>query len=198
MKTFAYIHISSNDQNVTRKIEEMKAEGIHERNIFIDMESGKEYDRPNFQLLKQIIRKGDTVVFDSITHMGLNMNETMSEYEWFVQHGIQLRFIKEPMINTNNKMDDILKQTIQKIILTLLSAFAEKERKEIKIRHTEGIAVAKKRGVYGRPPIALPKDWGEYYKRWRAREITAVEFMNAMGMKKTTFYRKVKEYEASK
>ncbi|MGM2770927.1 recombinase family protein, partial [Bacillus cereus group sp. Bce020] len=87
-------------------------------------------------------RKDDTIVFDSITRMGRNMDETLKEYEWFNENGVLLRFIKEPMINTNNEKDDVMKEAIQKIILTLLTAFAEKEREEIKIRQAEGIAVA--------------------------------------------------------
>lgn len=123
-------------------------------------------------------------------------NETMSEYEWFVKNGVQLCFIKEPMINTNNEQDDIMKQAIQKIILTLLTAFAEKEREEIKTRQAEDIAVAKKQRVkFGRPSVTMPKDWDKYYKQWKAEEITAVQCMEAVNMKKASFYRKVKEYK---
>jgi len=196
MKTFAYVRISAKDQNEARQLDTMKSEGINERDIFIDKASGKDFNRPQYQLLKQIVREGDTVVFDSITRMGRNMNETMSEYDWFVKNGVQLRFIKEPMINTSDNQDDIMKQAIQKIILTLLTAFAEKEREEIKTRQAEGIAVAMKKGIkFGRPSVETPKDWERHYKQWKAEKITAVQFMEAMNMKKTTFYRKVKEYE---
>ncbi|TSI09259.1 recombinase family protein, partial [Bacillus sp. HY001] len=114
----------------------------------------------------------------------------------FNKNGVILRFIKEPMINTNNEQDDIMKQAIQKIILTLLTAFAEKEREEIKTRQAEGIAVAIQRGVkFGRPAIDVPDNWNELYEQWKAKEITAVKFMNEVNMTKATFYRKVKEYE---
>ncbi|MGR5953277.1 recombinase family protein [Bacillus paranthracis] len=72
-------------------------------------------------MLKQLVRKDDTIVFDSITRMGRNMDETLKEYEWFNENGVLLRFIKEPMINTNNEKDDVMKEAIQKIILTLLT-----------------------------------------------------------------------------
>lgn len=199
MKEFGYIRTSSKDQNEARQVETMKSEGIGERDMFIEKASGKDFDRPQYQLLKQMVREGDTIVFDSITRMGRNMNETMKEYEWFVENGVQLRFVKEPMINTSNEQDDIMKQAIQKIILTLLTAFAEKEREEIKTRQAEGIAVAKKQGVkFGRPSVVMPKDWDKYYKQWKAEEITAVQFMESMGMAKATFYRKVRNYEESK
>jgi DNA invertase Pin-like site-specific DNA recombinase len=199
MKIFGYVRVSSKEQNEGRQIETMRLEGIDERDMFIDKASGKDFDRPKYQLLKQMVRVGDIVVFDSITRMGRNMKETFSEYDWFVKNGVQLRFVKEPMINTSNEQDDIMKQAIQKIILTLLTAFAEKERDEIKTRQAEGIAVAKKKGVkFGRPEVELPKEWDKYYRQWKSKMISAVEFMEAIGMAKATFYRKVKEYEASK
>ncbi|TSI09253.1 recombinase family protein, partial [Bacillus sp. HY001] len=113
-KTFAYIRVSSKEQNEARQVETMKKEGINERDMYIDKASGKDFNRPQYQLLKQMVRKDDTVVFDSITRMGRNMDETLKEYEWFNKNGVILRFIKEPMINTNNEQDDIMKQAIQK------------------------------------------------------------------------------------
>ncbi|WP_404292619.1 recombinase family protein [Cytobacillus kochii] len=82
--------------------------------MFIDKANGKDFDRPKYQLLKQMVRDGDIVVFDSITRMGLNMNETMSEYDWFVKNGVQLCFVKEPMINTSNEQDDVMKTSYSK------------------------------------------------------------------------------------
>lgn len=195
-KTFAYIRVSSKEQNEARQIETMKKEGIDERDMYIDKASGKDFNRPKYQLLKQMVRRDDTIVFDSITRMGRNMDETLKEYKWFDQNGIQLRFIKEPMIDTNNDQDDLMKKAIQEVILILLSAFAEKEREEIKTRQAEGIAVAIQRGVkFGRPAIDVPNNWDELYEQWKAKEITAVKFMSEVNMTKATFYRKIKEYE---
>ncbi|PEI85882.1 recombinase family protein [Bacillus toyonensis] len=199
MKTFGYIRVSSKDQKEDRQIKKMLDIGINERDLLIDKFSGKNFERPSYQALKQMVREGDTVVFDSITRMGRNMNDTMKEYEWFVENGINLCFIEEPMINTSNNSDDVMKQAIQKIILTMLTAFAEKERKEIKTRQAEGIAVAKGKGVkFGRPSLKIPSNWEQYYKPWKSGEITAVEFMDHVGMSKATFYRKLKEYEEGK
>ncbi len=113
-KTFAYIRVSSKEQNEARQVETMKKEGIDERDMYIDKASGKDFNRPKYQLLKQLVRKDDTIVFDSITRMGRNMDETLKEYEWFNENGVLLRFIKEPMINTNNEKDDVMKEAIQK------------------------------------------------------------------------------------
>ncbi|EGE1848781.1 recombinase family protein [Shigella flexneri] len=196
MKKFAYIRISSKDQNESRQIETMLKEGINERDLFIDKASGKNFERPQYKLLKQIVREGDIIVFDSITRMGRNMNDTMREYEWFVENGVQLRFIKEPMIDTSSEKNDVMKQAIQKIILTLLTAFAEKEREDIKTRQAEGIAVARAQGKHlGRPKTNITLAFKEAYKLWKSEEITAVEAMKKSNMTKATFYRKVKEYE---
>lgn len=196
-KTFAYIRISSKDQNEARQLKNMEEIGItNERDIFIDKQSGKDFNRPKYQALKQMVREGDTVVFDSITRMGRNMNDTMKEYEWFVDNGVNLVFIKEPMINTDNNEDDVMKKAIQKIILTLLTAFAEKERTEIRTRQAEGIAVAKLNKHLGRPIEHTATDeFIKVYDRWKAGEITGVQAMEDSGLKKATFYRVVKAYE---
>lgn len=197
MRAFGYICVSKKDQSKANQIETMKSEGVAESDIFVDKASRKKSDRPKYQALKEMLRADDVVIFDSITHMGRNMDDTVKEYNWLVENGIQLRFIKEPTLNTDNAAhDDAMKKTIQEIIQTLLSAFAEKERNKIRTRQAEGIEVAKKKGVkFGRPAIDLPKDWSTYYKRWKAGEITAVKCMDESGLKKATFYRKVREYE---
>lgn len=199
MKTFGYIRVSSKDQKEDRQIKKMIAKGIDERDLFIDKVSGKDFERPRYQILKQMVREGDMVVFDSITRMGRNMNDTMKEYEWFVENGVNLCFIEEPMINTNNESDDVMKQAIQKIILTMLTAFAEKERKEIKARQAEGIAIAKEQGVkFGRPSIKIPSNWDKNYKEWKAGNITVQKFAQNVDMSIATFYRKLKQYENDK
>jgi DNA invertase Pin-like site-specific DNA recombinase len=98
-----------------RQIKNMMDAGIDERNIYIDKQSWKNFDRPQYQALKDpsCLRKGDTIVFDSITRMGRNMDETLKEHRWFVDNGINLEFIKEPMINTNSKTDDVILKAIQ-------------------------------------------------------------------------------------
>jgi DNA invertase Pin-like site-specific DNA recombinase len=195
-KTFGYVRISSKNQNEARQLETMRNQGIDERDIFIDKQSGKDFDRPAYQTLKNILRSGDTVVFDSITRMGRNMDDTLIEYRYFVENGINLKFVKEPMLNTDSTQDDVILKAIQQAVLVVLSAFAEKERDEIRTRQSEGIAVAKKNGIkFGRPSLELPSNWNELYDQWKNGVIKAVEFMDMVGMKKATFYKKVKEYE---
>ena len=197
IKKFGYIRVSSKDQNEARQVENMRKEGIEERDIIIEKQSGKNFERPKYQALKQMARKGDTIVFDSITRMGRNMKETTKEYEELVERGINLIFLKEPMLNTDNEKGDVMKEAIQKIILTVLTAFAEKERVDIKIRQAEGIEAAMKSGKkFGRPQIELPANFEAVYDDWKGGHITAVQAMKDTSLTRATFYRLVKKYEA--
>lgn len=197
MKRFGYIRVSNKDQNVDRQIENMRRESISERDVFIDKLSGKNYERPQYQLLKQLVRENDEIVFDSITRMGRSMNETLKEYEWFVENGVQLKFLKEPMINTSDEEDDIIKQAIQKVILTVLAAFAEKERLDIKTRQAEGIEAAKAKGRHlGRPKAKVTLEVKQAYDLWISNKITAVEAIDRSKVSKTTFYKLAKELKS--
>lgn len=199
-KTFAYVRVSSKEQHIDRQIDTMRALGIDERDIFIDKLSGKNIDRPQYQLLKAVVREGDTVVFDSITRLSRNMDDIKKEYAWFNHNIINLKFIKEPMLNTSNNTSDVMRKAINDIILTILGAFAQREREEIKQRQREGIEAARKRGKHlGRPKAQLTekqvKQFNQLYPTWKKGKITAVAMMQEMGLKRNTFYNKVKLYE---
>ncbi|WP_299515701.1 recombinase family protein [uncultured Rummeliibacillus sp.] len=199
-KTFAYVRVSSKEQHIDRQIDTMRALGIDERDIFIDKLSGKNIDRPQYQLLKAVVREGDTVVFDSITRLSRNMDDIKKEYAWFNHNIINLKFIKEPMLNTSNNTSDVMRKAINDIILTILGAFAQREREEIKQRQREGIEAARKRGKHlGRPKAQLTekqvKQFNQLYPTWKKGKMTAVAMMQEMGLKRNTFYNKVKLYE---
>lgn len=201
-KKFGYVRVSSKDQNEERQIENMKHLGIEDRDIFIDKQSGKNMKRENYQILKRLARSGDTIVFDSLTRLGRSMNDVLEEFRYYEQQRINLQFIKEPFINVNyngESTNDVIQQAIQKATLTILSAFAEKERNDIKQRQAEGIALAKKQGKHlGRPPVQITEQFIEAYKAWQSGEITAVGAMRKYDIKRSSFYKLVKEYEAQK
>jgi len=202
-KKFAYIRVSSQEQNEDRQVDTMRQLGIDDRDIFIDKASGKNLERPQYQALKAIAREGDTIVFDSITRLSRNMQDIQSEYQFFIDNGVNLEFVKEPMLNTESRTDDVIKQAINNIILTLLAAFAQKEREDIKKRQSEGIAAARARGKHlGRPKLKISKEqqriWDDLYPKWKSKEVTAVYFMKQLGIKRTSFYNLVQKYEESK
>lgn len=199
-KKFGYVRVSSKDQNEERQVENMKHLGIEDRDIFIDKQSGKNMKRENYQMLKRLARTGDTIVFDSLTRLGRSMNDVLEEFRYFETQRINLQFIKEPFINVNyngESTNDVIQQAVQKATLTILSAFAEKERNDIKQRQAEGIALAKKRGKHlGRPPVQITDRFIEAYEAWQSGKITAVGAMRKYDIKRSSFYKLVKEYEA--
>ncbi|PRD06935.1 integrase [Bacillus sp. MYb56] len=198
-KKFGYVRVSSKDQNEERQIQNMKDLGIEDRDIFIDKESGKNMERENYQMLKRLVRTGDTIVFDSLTRLGRNMNDTLEEFRYYEKHKVNLQFIKEPYINVNytgESTNDVIQSAIQKATLTILSAFAEKERIDIKQRQAEGIALAKKQGKrLGRPPVEITEEFTDAYKEWKSGSITAVGAMKKYGIKRSSFYKLAKQYE---
>ena len=149
MTVFTYIRVSSVDQNEARQIKTMKEKGIQKEHMYIDKMSGKNTDRPQYQLLKETVEEGDTIIFDSITRLSRNYYDIRDEYEFFIKCGVFLEFEKEPILNTpKDKVDDIVQVALADVILSLLSAFAQKERDDIKLRQAEGIAIAKEKGKY--------------------------------------------------
>jgi DNA invertase Pin-like site-specific DNA recombinase len=198
-KKFGYVRVSSKDQNEERQIQNMKNLGIEERDIFIDKESGKNMERENYQMLKRLARTGDTIVFDSLTRLGRNMNDTLEEFRYYEKHKVNLQFIKEPYINVNytrESTNDFIQSAIQKATLTILSAFAEKERIDIKQRQVEGIALVRKQGKHlGSPPVEITEEFIEAYKEWKSGSITAVGAMKKYGIKRSSFYKLAKQYE---
>ncbi|CAH2463026.1 recombinase family protein [Bacillus sp. S4] len=198
-KKFGYVRVSSKDQNEERQIQNMKDLGIEDRDIFIDKESGKNMERENYQMLKRLVRTGDTIVFDSLTRLGRNMNDTLEEFRYYEKHKVNLQFIKEPYINVNytgESTNDVIQSAIQKATLTILSAFAEKERIDIKQRQAEGISLARKQGKrLGRPPVEITEEFTDAYKEWKSGSITAVGAMKKYGIKRSSFYKLAKQYE---
>jgi len=202
-KTFGYIRVSSKDQNIDRQLAEMKALGIDDRDIYIDKESGKDFDRPMYQALKRTLRAGDLLYVKSIDRFGRNSREIKREWEEITQDiGADIRVIDMPLLDTTQHKDT-LGNFVSELVLQVLSFVAEKERENIRQRQAEGIAVAKAKGKHlGRPRVSLDtltkqqrQLFDENYPRWKAQEITAVQFMHVLGIKKTTFYKIVKEYE---
>jgi len=203
--TYAYIRVSSKEQNEERQRHTMQSNGVQDSHIYVDKLSGKDTDRPQYQALKLEVKAGDTVIFDSITRMSRSMDDIEDEYKWFTDRNISLQFVNEPTINYDvNKVEhDPIMRAIPKMVLTILSAFAEKERTDIRERQRQGIEAARRQGKHlGRPRISYhtmsndeKKLFKTQYSRWKNEDQTAVETMNNIGLKKSTFYKVVKEYE---
>ncbi|GAB6085239.1 recombinase family protein [Alkaliphilus crotonatoxidans] len=197
-KAFGYVRVSSKDQNVDRQVNEMLAIGINERDIFIDKQSGKDFDRPMYQALKSYLRQGDKLYIKALDRFGRNKEQILEEWRNITKEiGADIIVMDMPLLDTTKYRNvSGLENLITDIVLQLLSYFAEEERSRIKTRQAEGILIAKRKGVkFGRPAIEYPPEWDYYYSIWKQGKATAVETFTKLNLKKATFYKLVKKYE---
>lgn len=195
-KIFGYARVSSKDQNLDRQIEELIKYGVEERDIIVDKQSGKDFNRNGYKTLKyNLLRNGDTLVIKELDRLGRNMEQIKVEWKELEDVGANLVVIDNPILNTAGKTD-LEKKLISNIVFELLSYMSEKERLKIKQRQAEGIKIAKEKGKkFGRPKVGYPDNWEEVYNRWLNKEITAVVAMYELNLKKNTFYKLVKQFQ---
>lgn len=201
-KTYAYIRVSTKEQNIDRQLESISKYclnnniDIDERDIIIEKQSGKDFNREGYLTLKNsLLRKGDTLIIKELDRLGRDMAMIKEEWRELEKLGISIVVIDTPILNTVGKTD-LEKTLISNIVFELLSYMAEKERVKIKQRQAEGIAAAKAKGIkLGRPEVQYPDNWIEVYNSWKGKEITAVKAMEFTGLKKNSFYNLVKRYE---
>ena len=197
-KKFGYVRVSSKDQNEIRQIESMIEVGINSRDIFVDKQSGKNFNRDNYQILKRVLRKGDILYIHSLDRFGRNKDEILNEWkELTTEMQVDIIVLDMPLLDTT-KFKDSLGNLISDLVLQILAWMAEEERNRINKRQREGIDSALKRGVkFGRPEVKISEEFMGIYNRWKKGEITAVKAMELSGLKKTTFYNRVKKIESN-
>ncbi len=192
MSTWGYIRVSSKDQNEDRQIIEIESLVTTKDHLIIEKISGKDFNRPKYQSMKNLMNSNDTLVIKSLDRLGRNYEAIKEEWQDFKKRNIHIRVLDMPLLNTENK-DDLTANLINDVVLELLSYVAESERKNTKQRQIEGIKAAKDKGVkFGRPSIELPGNWDKVIKDWKDGKITAKAAMDLTGMKRTTFYKLVK------
>lgn len=201
-KYFAYIRVSSIDQNTDRQIlaikEYCKTNNIfiEERDIFVDHASGKDFQREKYQALKACLRAGDTVIVKELDRLGRNKDEVKSELEYFKKNSINVRILNIPTTLIDLKEQAWVADMINNILIEVMSAIAQEERLKIKQRQREGIEAAKAKGKHlGRPRAKMPDNFEDVYARWKNGDITAVEAMKTTGLTKNVFYRFANEYD---
>lgn len=195
MTTYGYARVSSKDQNLDRQLDQLKNAGVD--TIFSDKASGKNFDRPSWNSLIDSLKAGDLLVVVSLDRMGRNYTDIKEQWQ-HITHDIKadIKVLDMPMLDTSQSADSLDRRFIADLVLQILSYTAEKERKNIHARQANGIESAKKRNVkFGRPCATFPADWEKVYKTWKAEQITATAAMQQLDMKRTTFYKLVKQYE---
>lgn len=192
-KIFGYARVSSKEQNSIRQTIAFKELGINERDIYIDKKSGKDFDREQYNLLKNILRENDLLVIKSIDRLGRNYNMITDEWKLITKHiKADIMVIDMPLLDTRNKKD-LLGTFINDLILQILSYVAEQERTFIKQRQKEGISTAKSNGrIFGRPKIEKPQNFDIVVSKWKNNEIKTKEAMQLLNLKPNTFYNMLK------
>lgn len=193
-KIFGYARVSSKEQNEERQIVAFKDYGIDKRDIYIDKQSGKDFDREQYNILKHILRENDILVIKSIDRLGRNYNMIIDEWKDITKNiKADIVVIDMPLLDTT-KNKDLLGTFISDLILQILSYVAEQERTFIKQRQKEGISTAMNKGIkFGRPTIEKPQNYDIVVSKWKNKEIRTKEAIEQLGLKPSTFYNMVKK-----
>ncbi len=194
--SYGYVRVSSADQNELRQLIALREVGVDEKKIFIDKQSGKDFDRPNYKRLIRRIRKNDLLYIKSIDRLGRNYEEILQQWrELTKEKGIDIVVLDMPLLDTR-RGKDLMGTFLSDIVLQVLSFVAENERANIRQRQAEGIAAAKAKGVrFGRPPLPLPENFDKVYGDWRRKKITLKEAAESCKLPVGTFYSKARKYE---
>lgn len=198
-RIFGYGRVSSKDQNEARQLKAFKDFGIDDRDIYIDKKSGKDFDREQYQLLKNILREDDLLVIQSIDRLGRNYEMIVNEWKDITKNiKADIMVLDMPLLDTRQKKD-LLGTFINDLILGLLSYVAQTEREKIKTRQRQGIDIALSNGVkFGRPKVQRPDNYNEVIELWKNKKITAREAMKQLDLKPNTFYNMVNEDKNNK
>ena len=193
-KVYGYARVSSNDQNEAKQIQALENYGITKDRIFVDKVSGKDFNRQEYQTLKRMLKDSphSLLVITSIDRLGRNYKEITKEWQMLTTESqTDIKVLDMPLLDTT-QYKDLLGTFISDLILQVLSFVAEQERRNIRTRQAEGIAIAKSKNIkFGRPPIKVPDNFVDVCTRWNNGEITATEAMNLTGLKRTNFYKMV-------
>lgn len=196
---YGYVRVSSTDQNEDRQMLEMQRLKIKKKNIYIDKQSGKDFNRPSYQRLLGKLKKGDLLYVKSIDRLGRNYKEIQNQWRVLTKEmEVDVVVIDMPLLDTR-VYKDLMGTFIADLVLQVLSFVAENERVNIRKRQEEGIKAAKLKGVmFGRPMIKVPDNFGSLVKQWERGHIRAEDVAKECDMSIATFYRRLREYRLTK
>lgn len=188
---YAYIRVSTNGQNIARQLEEIKSLNVDMKNIFIDYQSGKDFNRKNYKRLVKKVRKNDTIIIKSIDRLGRNYIEIGEEWKYLTQFKkVNMIVIDMPILNTKDRPDNLVGKFVADLVLQLLSFIAENERNNIRQRQFEGIKIAKENGVkFGRPSFEISKEFIDYCEKFKLKLIKFDDIKAKFKISKSTFYK---------
>ena len=197
MMVYGYVRVSSRDQCEARQLIAMQDYGVEAGRIFIDKQSGKDFNRPEYQRMVRKLRAGDVVVIKSIDRLGRNYDEILDQWRVIIKEkGCDVAVLDMPLLNTTQKdANGLMGKVIADIVLQLLSYVAQTERDFTKQRQAEGIAAAKARGIrFGPRPKVRPPEYGEIFRKWRAGQLSAQGAAKRLGdVSRNTFLKWARE-----
>lgn len=210
MKYIGYHRTSTKEQHLDRGLAEIKAyceqNNIPLKKIYTDQQTGKNFDRPRYTVMKEdVLEAGDVLIITELDRLGRSKKDTMREIQHYRDSGIRLMVLELPttlmdLSKMDNSLQAMMLETINNMMLELYASMAQAEIEKKEKRQREGIEAKKKRGEwedYGRPSIEKPDNWDIVIAQWKEKEITAVEAMKRLGLKKTIFYKLVKADKAT-
>lgn len=197
---YGYARISTGKQKTDRQIDILEKYNLDR--IYADVVTGSKFDRPEYKkLTEEILREGDELYIKEVDRLGRNKRENLEELRKLKERGIIIRILEIPTTlaveNNQTEENKMLIEMMNNMLIEVYTTFAELELQKIRTRTKEALAAKKKKGEpLGRPRVQMPKDFKKVYKQYKNRDITGVQAMKLLDLKKTTFYKLVKEYEA--
>ena len=193
-KVYGYIRVSSADQNEDRQLVALRSCKVPECNLFVDKQSGKDFERPEYRRMLRRLKRDDLLYVKSIDRLGRNYGETLEQWRLLTKEkGVDIVVLDMPLLDTRSGKD-LMGTFIADLVLQILSFVAQNERENIRQRQAEGIAAAKARGVpFGRPALPLPENFEQVVSSWRNKEIDFASALQQTGMRPATFYRRLKD-----
>lgn len=194
-KTYAYVRVSSISQNTDRQIYEIKQLNVIDKNIYIDIQSGKDFNRPNYLKLKKKLKENDLLIIKSIDRLGRNYEMIIEEWTDITKNiKADIFVIDFPLLDTRKEKTNLVGKFISDIVLQVLSFVAQNERENIRQRQREGILIAKQKGIHmGRPKYILPDNFKEICNQFKNKAIDINSALTVLKMKKSTFYKYYKK-----
>ncbi len=195
---YGYIRVSTKEQNEDRQFIALRELNIPEKNIYMDKQSGKDFERPQYKRLVQRMKRDDLLCIKSIDRLGRSYGEILEQWRILTkERGIDVSVLDMPLLDTR-RGKDLMGTFLSDIVLQVLSFVAENERVNIRQRQAEGIAAARARGVqFGRPPKLPPEDFGQLVAMWERGKVSFADMIRRCGMSEATFYRRLREYRAA-
>lgn len=194
-QVYGYVRVSSMEQNEDRQMLAMEKAGVAAGNIFMDKQSGKDFQRKDYEKMVSKLHGGDLLYIMSIDRLGRNYVEIQNQWRILTKEiGIDICVLDMPLLDTRNGKD-LMGTFIADLVLQILSFVAENERENIRKRQEQGIDAAKKRGVrFGRPKTPIPDDFGEIVEKWESGQMKFCDAIQECDMSQATFYRRLREY----